>query len=111
VNVSVNPIGQPPGTRCEIKNLNSVKFMQAAIGQYHLFNLCLCPQLTASLLVHEVHRQCALLSGPDAAVPQETRGFNQDTFETFKMRSKEEAPDYRYMPDPNLGILAVPPVI
>ncbi|KAJ7288497.1 glutamyl-tRNA amidotransferase [Mycena rebaudengoi] len=94
VNVSVNPIGQPPGTRCEIKNLNSVKFMQAAI---------------ASLLVHEVHRQCALLSGPDAAVPQETRGFNQDTFETFKMRSKEEAPDYRYMPDPNLGILAVPP--
>ncbi|KAJ7134432.1 Glutamyl-tRNA amidotransferase B subunit [Mycena epipterygia] len=90
VNVSVNPIGKPPGTRCEIKNLNSVKFMQAAI-------------------IYEVHRQRALLSGEDAVVPQETRGFNQDTFETFKMRSKEEAPDYRYMPDPNLGVLFITP--
>ncbi|KAJ6557310.1 Glutamyl-tRNA amidotransferase subunit B, mitochondrial [Mycena vulgaris] len=90
VNVSVNPVGKPPGTRCEIKNLNSVKFMQAAI-------------------IFEVHRQRALLSEPDAVVPQETRGFNQDTFETFKMRSKEEAPDYRYMPDPNLGVLFITP--
>ncbi|KAJ7758564.1 Glutamyl-tRNA amidotransferase subunit B, mitochondrial [Mycena maculata] len=90
VNVSVNPIGEPAGTRCEIKNLNSVKFMQAAI-------------------IHEVHRQRDLLSGDDAVVPQETRGFNQDTFETFKMRSKEDAPDYRYMPDPNLGVLLITP--
>ncbi|KAJ7164627.1 glutamyl-tRNA amidotransferase [Mycena crocata] len=90
VNVSVNPLGEAPGTRCEIKNLNSVKFMQSAI-------------------IYEVHRQRALLSGPDAAVPQETRGFNQTTFETFKLRSKEDAPDYRYMPDPNLGILSISP--
>ncbi|KAJ7696001.1 Glutamyl-tRNA amidotransferase B subunit [Mycena rosella] len=90
VNVSVNLVGQPSGTRCEIKNLNSVKFMQAAI-------------------IFEVHRQRALLSEQDAIVPQETRGFNHDTFETFKMRSKEEAPDYRYMPDPNLGVLFIAP--
>ncbi|KAJ6620817.1 Glutamyl-tRNA amidotransferase B subunit [Mycena sp. CBHHK59/15] len=90
VNVSVNPVGEPLGTRCEIKNLNSVKFMQAAI-------------------IYEIHRQRALLSGPDGTVPQETRGFNQDTFETFKMRSKEDAPDYRYMPDPNLGVLTLTP--
>ncbi|KAJ6512108.1 glutamyl-tRNA amidotransferase [Mycena vitilis] len=89
VNVSVNPIGKPPGTRCEIKNLNSIKFMQAAI-------------------VYEVHRQRELLAGEAGVVPQETRGFNQDTLETFKMRSKEDAPDYRYMPDPNLGVLSVP---
>ncbi|KAJ6584815.1 glutamyl-tRNA amidotransferase [Mycena capillaripes] len=90
INVSVNPVGKPPGTRCEIKNLNSIKFMQTAI-------------------IYEVHRQRGLLSGEDAVVPQETRGFNQDTLETFKMRSKEEAPDYRYMPDPNLGVLFIPP--
>ncbi|KAJ7459694.1 glutamyl-tRNA amidotransferase [Mycena latifolia] len=90
VNVSVNTVGQPPGTRCEIKNINGVKFIQAAI-------------------IFEVQRQRDLLSGSDAIVPQETRGFNHDTFETFKMRSKEEAPDYRYMPDPNLGVLFITP--
>ncbi|KAJ7644265.1 Glutamyl-tRNA amidotransferase subunit B, mitochondrial [Roridomyces roridus] len=90
VNVSVNPIGKPWGTRCEIKNLNSVKFMQAAI-------------------IHEIDRQRALLSADDGFVPQETRGFNQDTFETFALRSKEDAPDYRYMPDPNLGFLTITP--
>ncbi|KAK7048216.1 Glutamyl-tRNA amidotransferase subunit B, mitochondrial [Favolaschia claudopus] len=90
VNVSINPIGKPPGTRCEIKNLNSIKFMQTAI-------------------VYEVHRQRDLLSKEGGVVPQETRGFNQDTLETFKMRSKEEAPDYRYMPDPNLGVLVISP--
>ncbi|KAJ7935473.1 Glutamyl-tRNA amidotransferase subunit B, mitochondrial [Mycena leptocephala] len=89
INVSVNPVGKPPGTRCEIKNLNSVKFMQTAI-------------------IYEVHRQRNIL-GEGAVVPQETRGFNQDTLETFKMRSKEEAPDYRYMPDPNLGVLFIAP--
>nr|GAT49851.1 glutamyl-tRNA amidotransferase [Mycena chlorophos] len=89
VNVSMNRVGEPPGTRCEIKNLNSVKFMQSAI-------------------ISEIERHKALYSN-GAKVPQETRGFNQDTFETFSMRSKEDAPDYRYMPDPNLGILEIPP--
>ncbi|KAI0307066.1 Glutamyl-tRNA amidotransferase B subunit [Multifurca ochricompacta] len=82
VNVSVNRYGQSPGTRCEIKNLNSVRFMMVAIGS-------------------EVHRQIAMLD-TGKSVPQETRGFNEDTGETFALRSKEEAPDYRYMPDPNL---------
>ncbi|KAJ3573020.1 hypothetical protein NP233_g2699 [Leucocoprinus birnbaumii] len=89
VNVSINPTGGPTGsgTRCEIKNLNSVKFMTAAIR-------------------HEIQRQSAILvSSPDARIEQETRGFNEDTFETFRLRSKEDAPDYRYMPDPNLGVL------
>jgi aspartyl-tRNA(Asn)/glutamyl-tRNA(Gln) amidotransferase subunit B len=62
-------------------------------------------------IVYEVNRQRALLSKEDGVVPQETRGFNQDTLETFKMRSKEEAPDYRYMPDPNLGFLLIASVI
>ncbi|KAI9447932.1 Glutamyl-tRNA amidotransferase B subunit [Lactarius indigo] len=82
VNVSVNRPGQPPGTRCEIKNLNSVRFMIAAIGS-------------------EVYRQIAILD-TGKLVTQETRGFNEDTGETFTLRSKEGAPDYRYMPDPNL---------
>ncbi|KAF8961095.1 Glutamyl-tRNA amidotransferase B subunit [Flammula alnicola] len=89
VNVSVNRKGDPPGTRCEIKNLNSVRFMMAAI-------------------THEIKRQSEfLLANPGQAVPQETRGFNEDTFETFRLRSKEDAPDYRYMPDPNLGVLVL----
>ncbi|KAG5654231.1 hypothetical protein H0H81_005918 [Sphagnurus paluster] len=92
VNVSVNRVGRPPGTRCEIKNLNSVRHMMAAI-------------------VHEVSRQRAILeSAPDpdtATVPQETRGFDEHRFETYKLRSKEDAPDYRYMPDPNLGVLVL----
>ncbi|PFH47803.1 hypothetical protein AMATHDRAFT_151224 [Amanita thiersii Skay4041] len=92
VNVSVNRVGQPPGTRCEIKNLNSVRFMMAAI-------------------IYEIHRQKAILElTPDpatATVPQETRGFDENTFETFRLRSKEDAPDYRYMPDPNLGVLVL----
>ena len=40
-------------------------------------------------------------------MPQETRGFDENTFETYPLRSKEDAPDYRYMPDPNLGVLAI----
>jgi len=89
VNVSVNRQGQAPGTRCEIKNLNSIRFMIAAIGS-------------------EVHRQTGIL-GNGGSVPQETRGFNEDTGETFALRSKEEAPDYRYMPDPNLPPLFLTP--
>ena len=57
-------------------------------------------------LVYEIHRQKDFLhANPGATVPQETRGFNEDSFETFRLRSKEDAPDYRYMPDPNLGTL------
>jgi len=87
INVSVNRPGQLPGTRCEIKNLNSVRFMIAAIGS-------------------EVYRQTAILD-TGKSVPQETRGFNEDTGETFTLRSKEGAPDYRYMPDPNLPPLVL----
>ncbi|KAF9006723.1 GatB/GatE catalytic domain-containing protein [Cyathus striatus] len=87
VNVSINRVGEPHGTRCEIKNLNSVKFMQAAI-------------------ISEITRHLSLLNkSPPTPISQETRGFNEHTFETFRLRSKEDAPDYRYMPDPNLGIL------
>ncbi|EPQ58946.1 Glutamyl-tRNA Gln amidotransferase B subunit [Gloeophyllum trabeum ATCC 11539] len=82
VNVSVNKPGEPLGTRCEIKNLNSVKFMQVAIA---------C----------EVFRQIELLEKGEA-VQQETRGFDEAAARTFSLRSKEDAPDYRYMPDPNL---------
>ncbi|EDR12709.1 uncharacterized protein LACBIDRAFT_231681 [Laccaria bicolor S238N-H82] len=92
VNVSVNRVGRPPGTRCEIKNLNSVKFMMAAI-------------------THEIIRQRAILESASdletCTVPQETRGFDENTFETYRLRSKEDAPDYRYMPDPNLGVLVL----
>ena len=57
---------------------------------------------------HEIHRQCAfLLANPGISLPQETRGFDENTFETYLLRSKEEAPDYRYMPDPNLGVLVL----
>ncbi|KAF8231413.1 glutamyl-tRNA amidotransferase [Tricholoma matsutake] len=94
VNVSINRIGRLPGTRCEIKNLNSVRFMMAAV-------------------THEIHRQRAILeSAPDpdtATVPQETRGFDEHRFETYRLRTKENAPDYRYMPDPNLGVLILSP--
>ncbi|KXN89467.1 Glutamyl-tRNA(Gln) amidotransferase subunit B, mitochondrial [Leucoagaricus sp. SymC.cos] len=89
VNVSINPMSGSPGsgTRCEIKNLNSVRFIVAAI-------------------THEIHRQSAILaSSPEACVDQETRGFDEITFQTFRLRSKEDAPDYRYMPDPNLAVL------
>ncbi|TFY67655.1 hypothetical protein EVJ58_g1500 [Rhodofomes roseus] len=87
VNVSVNRRGEPLGTRCEIKNLNSVKFIMVAITS-------------------EVRRQIALLEN-GGSVLQETRGFNEDKAETYSSRSKEDAPDYRYMPDPNLPPLLI----
>ncbi|KAN0064024.1 hypothetical protein ACQY0O_003630 [Thecaphora frezii] len=86
VNVSVNRVGEPFGTRCEIKNLNSVKFMMNAIS-------------------YESHRQVAILE-QGGKVEQETRGYDEARGTTFKLRGKEDAPDYRYMPDPNL-----PPII
>ncbi|KAI9063334.1 Glutamyl-tRNA amidotransferase B subunit [Trametes sanguinea] len=82
VNVSVNRAGGPPGTRCEIKNLNSVKNMMVAIT---------C----------EAFRQIALLDR-GVSITQETRGFDEEKAETYSLRSKEDAPDYRYMPDPNI---------
>ncbi len=82
VNVSVNQPGNELGTRCEIKNLNSFKFIHAAI-------------------VYEAKRQIKLIEQGDS-VNQETRLFNTQSGETRSMRSKEDAHDYRYFPDPDL---------
>jgi aspartyl-tRNA(Asn)/glutamyl-tRNA(Gln) amidotransferase subunit B len=82
-NVSVRPAGAAKlGTRCEIKNLNSFRFVERAIN-------------------HEVERQVELIEGGGAVV-QETRLYDPDRGETRPMRSKEEANDYRYFPDPDL---------
>lgn len=62
------------------------------------------------LLASEVFRQTELLER-GLHVPQETRGFDEAKAETFKLRSKEDAPDYRYMPDPNLPPLLVSEVL
>jgi len=70
------------GTRCEIKNMNSLRFIQAAID-------------------FEARRQIAILEGGGSIV-QETRLYDPDKGETRSMRSKEEAHDYRYFPDPDL---------
>ena len=83
VNVSVRPSGSDSfGTRCEIKNMNSTRFIQQAID-------------------YEAHRQIALLED-GRAVRQETRLFDAGSTETRSMRSKEEAHDYRYFPCPDL---------
>ena len=83
VNVSVRKVGSKDfGTRCEIKNVNSIKFMQQAI-QY------------------EAKRQVELLE-EGKKVDQETRLFDTKKNETRQMRSKEDAHDYRYFPDPDL---------
>ena len=82
-NVSVRPKGQAEfGTRCEIKNLNSFRFLEEAI-QY------------------EVRRQIELIEDGGKVV-QETRLYDPDRQETRSMRSKEDANDYRYFPDPDL---------
>ena len=82
-NVSVRHKGRHEyGTRCEIKNLNSFRFVERAIN-------------------HEVARQIELIEGGGSVV-QETRLFDPDRNETRPMRSKEEANDYRYFPDPDL---------
>ncbi len=82
-NVSVRPLGSPTfGTRAEIKNLNSVRSLGRAVE-------------------HEVARQIALVES-GAAVVQETRHWNEDAGRTSSMRSKEEAYDYRYFPEPDL---------
>ena len=83
VNVSVRKEGDTSlGTRCEIKNVNSIKFMQMAI-------------------IYEAQRQVELLES-GKKVDQETRLFDTKKNETRSMRSKEDAHDYRYFPDPDL---------
>ena len=82
VNVSVRKPGDPLGTRCEIKNVNSVRFVGQAID-------------------YEARRQVGILED-GGTIDQETRLFDPKTGETRSMRSKEEAHDYRYFPDPDL---------
>ncbi len=83
VNVSVRKAGTKEwGTRCEIKNVNSTRFMQQAIE-------------------YEARRQIEILEG-GGMIDQETRLFDPDKGETRTMRSKEDAHDYRYFPDPDL---------
>jgi aspartyl-tRNA(Asn)/glutamyl-tRNA(Gln) amidotransferase subunit B len=87
-NVSVRPAGEAKlGTRCEIKNLNSFRFMQDAIE-------------------FEVRRQIELIEDGGTVV-QETRLYDPDRRETRSMRSKEDAQDYRYFPDPDLPPLVI----
>ena len=86
-NVSVRRPGKALGTRCEIKNLNSFRFMERAID-------------------YEARRQIDLLEG-GGRVEQETRLYDPARDETRAMRSKEDAQDYRYFPDPDLLPLVV----
>ena len=82
VNVSVRRPGDPLGTRCEIKNVNSIRFIGQAIE-------------------HEARRQIEIIE-EGGVIEQETRLFDAGRGETRSMRSKEEAHDYRYFPDPDL---------
>lgn len=87
-NVSVRPRGQEAfGTRCEIKNLNSFRFLERAIQV-------------------EAARQVALIEDGGVVV-QQTRLFDPDADETRAMRSKEDAMDYRYFPDPDLPLVVI----
>ncbi len=86
-NVSIRRPGEPLGTRCEIKNLNSFRFLERAIQ-------------------FEVTRQREILEDGGRIV-QETRLYDPDRDETRSMRSKEDAQDYRYFPDPDLLPLAI----
>src|ERR1700723_2490813 len=82
VNVSVRKPGGPLGTRCEIKNMNSISFIGQAIE-------------------YEARRQIEIIED-GGSIDQETRLFDPNKGETRSMRSKEEAHDYRYFPDPDL---------
>jgi len=87
VNISVKKRNEDFGTRCEIKNVNSIK----SIGQ---------------AIEHEFHRQVEIIESGDK-VQQETRLFDEKKGETRAMRTKEEAHDYRYFPDPDLPPLEI----
>jgi aspartyl-tRNA(Asn)/glutamyl-tRNA(Gln) amidotransferase subunit B len=89
VNVSVRKPGGPLGTRCEIKNVNSMRFIAQAVE-------------------YEARRQIEVIEGGGKIV-QETRLFDSRQGETRSMRSKEEAHDYRYFPDPDLLPLELDP--
>jgi aspartyl-tRNA(Asn)/glutamyl-tRNA(Gln) amidotransferase subunit B len=89
VNVSVRKPGGPLGTRCEIKNVNSIRFIGQAIE-------------------HEARRQIEIVED-GGTIDQETRLFDPSKGETRSMRSKEEAHDYRYFPDPDLLPLELSP--
>jgi aspartyl-tRNA(Asn)/glutamyl-tRNA(Gln) amidotransferase subunit B len=89
-NVSVRRRGETAfGTRCEIKNVNSFRFVERAID-------------------YEVSRQIALISAGKPIV-QETRRWDEPSGKTYSLRSKEEANDYRYFPEPDLPPLVVEP--
>jgi aspartyl-tRNA(Asn)/glutamyl-tRNA(Gln) amidotransferase subunit B len=81
-NISIRRAGDPLGTRTEVKNLNSFRFLGRAVD-------------------HEIERQISVVEG-GGRVEQETRLFDPSSGETRVMRSKEEAHDYRYFPDPDL---------
>ena len=87
VNVSVRRPGGSLGTRCEIKNVNSMRFIAQAVD-------------------YEARRQIEILEG-GGAIAQETRLFDSRSGKTRPMRSKEEAHDYRYFPDPDLLPLVI----
>jgi aspartyl-tRNA(Asn)/glutamyl-tRNA(Gln) amidotransferase subunit B len=89
VNVSVRKPGAELGTRCEIKNVNSLRFIQQAI-------------------VYEARRQVEIIE-EGGTIDQETRLFDSVKGETRSMRSKEDAHDYRYFPDPDLLPLKLDP--
>ncbi len=82
VNVSVRKVGDPLGTRCEIKNVNSIRYVAAAIE-------------------HEARRQIEVIE-EGGSIRQETRLWDPGKGMTRAMRSKEQAHDYRYFPDPDL---------
>src|SRR5262249_33894422 len=87
-NVSIRPQGSTAlGTKVEVKNLNSFRFVEKAIE-------------------HEIRRQEEVLA-EGGRIVQETRLWDADTGRTFSMRSKEEAHDYRYFPEPDLPPLVV----
>jgi aspartyl-tRNA(Asn)/glutamyl-tRNA(Gln) amidotransferase subunit B len=92
VNVSVRLVGAKEfGTRTETKNLNSFKAIEQAVE-------------------HEIRRQITVVDG-GGKIRQETRGWNESKGETYPMRSKEDADEYRYFPEPDLPPLVISPVM